>query len=182
MIQQETRLNVADNTGAREVACIKVIGGSRRRTAGRRVFLVKRRAQSLRVPRNPDGSPKTGQIHTRPPLLTPFFGGLQGAPARPQNPLRTPPVRRPGTSSRRGAIKGLHPSPWVVRVKRGDTLQPLRAWFELALLTRRTLPTHELTNNHKAEPAWLSSHPTVTSGSGPFVKNSTGQAGKRCEH
>lgn len=34
MIQQETRLNVADNTGAREVMCIKVLGGSRRRTAG----------------------------------------------------------------------------------------------------------------------------------------------------
>jgi len=34
MIQQETRLNVADNTGAREVACIKVLGGTRRRYAG----------------------------------------------------------------------------------------------------------------------------------------------------
>ena len=34
MIQQETRLAVADNTGAREVMCIKVLGGSRRRTAG----------------------------------------------------------------------------------------------------------------------------------------------------
>ena len=34
MIQQETRLNVADNTGAREVMCIKVLGGSRRRFAG----------------------------------------------------------------------------------------------------------------------------------------------------
>ena len=33
MIQQETRLAVADNTGAREVACIKVLGGSRRRFA-----------------------------------------------------------------------------------------------------------------------------------------------------
>ena len=33
MIQQETRLNVADNTGAREVMCIKVLGGSRRRVA-----------------------------------------------------------------------------------------------------------------------------------------------------
>ncbi len=31
MIQQETRLNVADNTGARELACIKVLGGSTRR-------------------------------------------------------------------------------------------------------------------------------------------------------
>jgi large subunit ribosomal protein L14 len=33
MIQQETRLQVADNTGAKEVMCIKVLGGSRRRTA-----------------------------------------------------------------------------------------------------------------------------------------------------
>jgi large subunit ribosomal protein L14 len=30
----QTRLNVADNTGAKEVTCIKVLGGSRRRTAG----------------------------------------------------------------------------------------------------------------------------------------------------
>lgn len=34
MIQQETRLSVADNTGAKEVKCIKVLGGSRRRFAG----------------------------------------------------------------------------------------------------------------------------------------------------
>ena len=34
MIQQETRLEVADNTGAREIMCIKVLGGSRRRYAG----------------------------------------------------------------------------------------------------------------------------------------------------
>ncbi|KLU07733.1 MULTISPECIES: 50S ribosomal protein L14 [Rhodopirellula] len=33
MIQQESRLDVADNTGAREVMCIKVLGGSRRRFA-----------------------------------------------------------------------------------------------------------------------------------------------------
>ena len=34
MIQQETRLGVADNTGAKEVACIKVLGGTRKRFAG----------------------------------------------------------------------------------------------------------------------------------------------------
>ena len=34
MIQQETRLRVADNSGAREVLCIKVLGGSKRRYAG----------------------------------------------------------------------------------------------------------------------------------------------------
>jgi large subunit ribosomal protein L14 len=33
MIQQETRLKVADNSGAREVLCINVLGGSRRRYA-----------------------------------------------------------------------------------------------------------------------------------------------------
>jgi len=33
MIQQETRLRVADNAGAREILCIKVLGGSRRRYA-----------------------------------------------------------------------------------------------------------------------------------------------------
>ena len=33
MIQQETRLRVADNSGAKEVLCIKVLGGSKRRYA-----------------------------------------------------------------------------------------------------------------------------------------------------
>jgi large subunit ribosomal protein L14 len=33
MIQQETRLKVADNSGARQLLCIKVLGGSRRRYA-----------------------------------------------------------------------------------------------------------------------------------------------------
>lgn len=34
MIQMQTRLAVADNTGAKELMCIKVLGGSRRRVAG----------------------------------------------------------------------------------------------------------------------------------------------------
>ena len=34
MIQSESRLSVADNTGAREIMCIKVLGGSRKRVAG----------------------------------------------------------------------------------------------------------------------------------------------------
>ncbi|HEY8495749.1 MAG TPA: 50S ribosomal protein L14 [Limnochordales bacterium] len=33
MIQQESRLKVADNTGAKELLCIRVLGGSRRRYA-----------------------------------------------------------------------------------------------------------------------------------------------------
>lgn len=34
MIQQESELEVADNSGAKRVKCIKVLGGSRRRYAG----------------------------------------------------------------------------------------------------------------------------------------------------
>lgn len=34
MIQQESRLQVADNTGARELLCIRVLGGSHRRYGG----------------------------------------------------------------------------------------------------------------------------------------------------
>ncbi|MGQ0526979.1 MAG: 50S ribosomal protein L14 [Alphaproteobacteria bacterium] len=34
MIQMQTRMDVADNSGAREVQCVKVLGGSKRRTAG----------------------------------------------------------------------------------------------------------------------------------------------------
>lgn len=33
MIHPETNLDVADNSGAREVQCIKVLGGSKRKTA-----------------------------------------------------------------------------------------------------------------------------------------------------
>jgi large subunit ribosomal protein L14 len=34
MIQQESRLKIADNTGAKEILCIRVLGGSGRRYAG----------------------------------------------------------------------------------------------------------------------------------------------------
>jgi large subunit ribosomal protein L14 len=33
MVQQQTRLKIADNTGAKEIMCIKVLGGSRKRYA-----------------------------------------------------------------------------------------------------------------------------------------------------
>ena len=34
MVQQQTRLKVADNTGAREIMCIRCLGGSYRKYAG----------------------------------------------------------------------------------------------------------------------------------------------------
>ena len=35
MIQQETRLRVADNSGAKEILCIRVLGGSKRKFGNR---------------------------------------------------------------------------------------------------------------------------------------------------
>ena len=34
MVQQQTKLNVADNTGAKEIMCIRCLGGSHRKVAG----------------------------------------------------------------------------------------------------------------------------------------------------
>ena len=42
MIQQETRLKVADNTGAKELLCIRVMGGSTRRYANIAISLLLR--------------------------------------------------------------------------------------------------------------------------------------------
>ena len=39
MIQQESRLKVADNTGAKELLCIRVLGGSTRRYASTSAYL-----------------------------------------------------------------------------------------------------------------------------------------------
>ena len=59
MIQQETRLNVADNTGAKEVLCIKVLGGSKRRYArlGDKIIITVKKAI-------PNSNIKKGSIHT----------------------------------------------------------------------------------------------------------------------
>ena len=57
MIQQESRLKVADNTGAREVLCIRVRGGSRRRYAGVGDIIVGTVKQA-----NPQGSVKKGEV------------------------------------------------------------------------------------------------------------------------
>ncbi len=51
MIQPQTRLKVADNTGAREIICIRVMGSSNRRTAGIGDVIVASVKQAL--PNNP---------------------------------------------------------------------------------------------------------------------------------
>ena len=57
MIQNETRLRVADNTGAREILVIRVRGGSRRRYAGVGDVIVATVKQA-----NPQGSVKKGEV------------------------------------------------------------------------------------------------------------------------
>lgn len=57
MIQMETELNVADNSGAKVVKCIKVLGGTRRRTAGLGDIIVVSVQKTL-----PGSSIKKGQV------------------------------------------------------------------------------------------------------------------------
>ena len=58
MIQAETRLKVADNTGAKEVLCFKVLGGSRRKyaTIGDQVVISVKKSL-------PGGMVKKGEVH-----------------------------------------------------------------------------------------------------------------------
>ena len=57
MVQQETRLKVADNSGAREVLCFKVLGGSRRRYASVGDLIVVTVKNAI-----PGGIAKKGQV------------------------------------------------------------------------------------------------------------------------
>jgi large subunit ribosomal protein L14 len=57
MIQQESRLRVADNTGARELLCIRVLGGSKRRYARLGDIIVGTVKDAI-----PGGSVKKGEV------------------------------------------------------------------------------------------------------------------------
>ena len=58
MIYVETRMDVADNSGAREVMCIKVLGGSKRRCAGIGDVVVVSIKDAI-----PRGKVKKGEVH-----------------------------------------------------------------------------------------------------------------------
>jgi large subunit ribosomal protein L14 len=57
MIQSESHLRVADNTGAREIMCIKVLGGSKRRYGRVGDIIIATVKQAI-----PSGSVKKGEI------------------------------------------------------------------------------------------------------------------------
>ena len=58
MIQMQTNLNVADNSGARKVQCIKVLGGSKRKIASIGDVIVVSVKETI-----PRGKVKKGDIH-----------------------------------------------------------------------------------------------------------------------
>jgi large subunit ribosomal protein L14 len=58
MIQMQTNLDVADNSGARRVQCIKVLGGSKRRTAGVGDIIVVSVKEAI-----PRGRVQKGDVH-----------------------------------------------------------------------------------------------------------------------
>ena len=58
MIQQQTRLRVADNSGAKEVMCIKVLGGTRRRYASVGDIIVVAVKDAI-----PNSKVKKGDVH-----------------------------------------------------------------------------------------------------------------------
>src|SRR3990170_1713022 len=58
MIQMQTQLDVADNSGARRVQCIKVLGGSRRKTAGVGDIIVVSIKEAI-----PRAKVKKGEVH-----------------------------------------------------------------------------------------------------------------------
>ncbi len=58
MIQMQTNLDVADNSGARRVQCIKVLGGSKRKVAGVGDVIVVSIKEAI-----PRGKVKKGQVH-----------------------------------------------------------------------------------------------------------------------
>jgi large subunit ribosomal protein L14 len=58
MIQMQTRMDVADNSGAKEVMCVKVLGGSKRKTAAIGDIVVVSVKDAI-----PRGKVKKGEVH-----------------------------------------------------------------------------------------------------------------------
>ncbi|MBA4274596.1 MAG: 50S ribosomal protein L14 [Alphaproteobacteria bacterium] len=67
MIQMQTRMDVADNSGAREVMCVKVLGGSHRKTASIGDIVVVSIKDAI-----PRGKVKKGDVHRAVIVRTKF--------------------------------------------------------------------------------------------------------------
>ena len=107
MIQVQTELSVADNTGARIVECIKVIGGSKRRYASIGDIIVVSVKEAI-----PDGKVKKGTVHKAIIVRTKYSihrndgskvklsnkqDASQGGELDPDTPATPAPVATPAT-------------------------------------------------------------------------------------
>ena len=98
MIQMQTRLDVADNSGARSVQCIKVLGGSKRKIASVGDVIVVSIKEAI-----PRGRVKKGDISLRP---TEHFNALHASDPRVSTDLQDKDLDggRPGYGGR-GKLK-----------------------------------------------------------------------------
>ena len=85
MIQQESRLKVADNTGAKEILCIRVLGGSGRRYAGIGDIIVATVKDAI-----PGGNVKKGEI-VKAVVVRDRRRSVAAPTARTSSSTRTPP-------------------------------------------------------------------------------------------
>jgi large subunit ribosomal protein L14 len=76
MIQMQTRMDVADNSGAREVMCVKVLGGSKRKTAAIGDVVVVSIKDAI-----PRGKVKKGDVHRAVIVRTRFVTKRQDGSA-----------------------------------------------------------------------------------------------------
>ena len=108
VIQQESRLRVADNTGAKELLCIRVLGGSGRRYAGIGDVIVATVKDAI-----PGGNVKKGEVVKAVIVRT-----AQGAPpaGRLVHPLRRERRRHP--QGRRRPARHAHLRPGRPRAAR----------------------------------------------------------------
>ena len=132
MIQMQTNLDVADNSGARRVQCIKVLGGSKRRTATVGDVIIVSVKEAI-----PRGRVKKGDVHRAVIVRTAKEirrVGRVWIRIFPDVPVSSKPAE-----VRMGSGKG-SPEFWVARVKPGRimfeldgvTLEVAREAFELA--------------------------------------------------
>lgn len=76
MIQMQSRMDVADNSGAKEVMCIKVLGGSHRKTASIGDIVVVSVKDAI-----PRGKVKKGDVHRAVIVRTKFITKRQDGSA-----------------------------------------------------------------------------------------------------
>ena len=109
MISVETNLDVADNSGARRVQCIKVLGGSKRKTASVGDVIVVSIKDAI-----PRGKVKKGDVHQAVIVRT----RSRCAARRQRDPLR--PQRRGADQQAAGADRHPHLRPRGARTAREE--------------------------------------------------------------